>query len=297
MSTHFIPIKPAPALPKVCSYNSPTPSLTMLGFSTMNLINNLTVYERNLLLKPPHIVTIPLDELLNPRKNRFRKNSPPRPQNAWVIFRKDFENRLRTQHPNLLHSVNEISKMASEHWSKMPEVVKLYFKVLSKLARLRHKDAFPGYRYKPKGKSETWLFKNINKSAFVGNGNNNRIAYGDHGNNDTCYRLDESAIIEQQHNQRLENNVNLHINSISEDVECDSMFVDTGVEDVCQNEASNCDTIHRTIYPEHCYNTNPFWFAISQWPAQMFAQTPPQEYFYSLPANINIMGLNGKLIK
>ncbi|CAG8617563.1 7940_t:CDS:1 [Paraglomus occultum] len=290
MSTHFTPIKPAPASFEACSHNNnpPHPPYHMFDLSTINLIENLTVYERNLLLRPPYVMTIPLDNLLNPRKSRSRTNSPPRPQNAWVIFRKDFENRLRTQYSNLPHSVNKISKMASKHWSKLPRVVKQYFEVLSKLALLRHKAAFPGYRYRPKGKqqqSEVWVFKNINKSAFVADGNNHKITYGNHGNDN---RLDKPAIIGQQQNLCLESNANLH-NSINGDVECDRIFVDTGFKDVLQDEASDCNTIHPTIYSEHFCNANHFCFATSQRPAQM----PP---FYSLPDDINIMGLNGKLI-
>ncbi|CAG8575709.1 10499_t:CDS:1 [Paraglomus brasilianum] len=108
---------------------------------------SLSPLERNLLLNPPYPLNIPLDDLLG-NNRKIKKPFPPRPQNAWIIFRKNFESEFRSRYPN--SSVLEISRIASTHWKSQPDFVKNYFEVLSKLARQQHKHAYPGYTYAPR---------------------------------------------------------------------------------------------------------------------------------------------------
>ena len=100
--------------------------------------------ELNLLLHPPCILTISLDDVIGENR-RINKLAPPRPQNAWIIFRKNYESQLRSQNPG--YTVMQISKLASMEWKNQPCSVKNYFKTLSKLVRLQHKHDYPGYTY------------------------------------------------------------------------------------------------------------------------------------------------------
>ncbi|CAG8506186.1 5035_t:CDS:2 [Paraglomus brasilianum] len=166
MSNSYIPITASYSLAN--QFSSPTLSIDFI----LKYINTLTPSESKLLLDPPFNVDTSVDILLNPiNKNNTENNSPPRPQNAWVIFRKDFENRLRRLDPNHPHTVQDISKSASKSWKKQPDVVKKYFKLLSKLALKLHKETYPDYQYKPKvgrpkRKKKKWVFVQLDKDTF-----------------------------------------------------------------------------------------------------------------------------------
>src|SRR2546421_3717370 len=62
-------------------------------------INNLTTTEQELLHNPPYDLSISYDSILNPtrkrRNNSNKKNMPPRPQNAWELFRRNFQSQIR----------------------------------------------------------------------------------------------------------------------------------------------------------------------------------------------------------
>src|SRR5436190_17784407 len=63
-------------------------------------INNLTTTEHELFCNPPYDLSISYDSILNPtrkrRNNSNKKNMPPRPQNAWVLFRRNFQIRFKS---------------------------------------------------------------------------------------------------------------------------------------------------------------------------------------------------------
>ncbi|CAG8603044.1 4250_t:CDS:1 [Paraglomus brasilianum] len=104
------------------------PSIDMPTTLTFDL---LTPSEIDLLDHPPYILTLSLGILLDPTYNR--QPLPPRPQNAWIIFRGNFEGQLRAQHPHKLYTIHSVSKIASAQWKVQSDAVKKYFCVLSKL--------------------------------------------------------------------------------------------------------------------------------------------------------------------
>ncbi|CAG8479152.1 1758_t:CDS:1 [Paraglomus occultum] len=134
-----------------------------------------TPQEIDLLLNPPYMLTQSLDALLDPNQRQRKRDkdstTPPRPKNSWIIFRKDFESLLRALYPDECYSIQTISKLAGEIWKDLPDVVKQYFDVLAKLARQRHKDAYPNYTYKPRQRRQArranWLFKEVNKDKIM----------------------------------------------------------------------------------------------------------------------------------
>ncbi|CAG8567914.1 350_t:CDS:1 [Paraglomus brasilianum] len=151
--------------------------------------NSLTPFEIILLNWPPYNLTLSLDVLLNPTYKghikqrrckshvRQRQPLPPRPQNAWILYRRDFEYRLRAQFPTILYTIHDVSKIAGDQWKVQSDVVKEYFCVLSKLAREQHRLAFPDYVYKPKRtkqreKNGEVVFKNMDKTTFTSRQNN-----------------------------------------------------------------------------------------------------------------------------
>ncbi|CAG8489433.1 718_t:CDS:1 [Paraglomus brasilianum] len=170
------------------TYNAVTTTFSNVGsfndqsndsiFQSACYTSCLTHSELSLLTAPPYILTLPIDTLLNPipkhRRTRFKKDLPPRPQNSWVIFRKDFESQLRAQHPNAMYTLHEISAIAGVHWKNQPSNVKQYFRVLAKLALYQHNIMYPDYTYQPRKsrharrpRRSKALFKNLNKDAFM----------------------------------------------------------------------------------------------------------------------------------
>ncbi|CAG8473489.1 2226_t:CDS:1, partial [Paraglomus brasilianum] len=186
-----VPIKPATTLFIDQSHTSSSNTPATL----------LTLFEISLLIYPPYILTLCLDVLLDPTYNQ--RKSLPRSQNSWILFRKDFEGRLRAQFPDKSFTIHEVSKIAGNQWKVQPGLVKAYFGVLSKLAQERHKRAYPDYVYKPRRTKQRkrngeYLFKNMNKDTFTSRQNNRVHAYGTIRdtntiqNVDECYRVNES---------------------------------------------------------------------------------------------------------
>jgi hypothetical protein len=224
MSTHYVPIKPATTLIDAhlsadhCSLNinsfDSSSSADLASASTNGI---LTIYERNLIRNPPYHLTLSPESLLDPtrkhRKNRVKKNfSPPRPQNAWVIFRKNFEGQLRAQDQNKTRTIQEVSKMAGKEWKNQPNIVKQYFDALSKLAQHRHKIAYPNYSYRPKrnkqDKSKNWLFKEINKDRITGFENQKESTDSEKEN-----RADASTPTHNEENNQSEFNISGNFNN------------------------------------------------------------------------------------
>ncbi|CAG8469471.1 206_t:CDS:1 [Ambispora gerdemannii] len=105
----------------------------------------------------------------------------PRPQNAYLLFCRDFRERIKRNCPCdscaykkvgisqitaesqcvKNYSFKDVSKLASINWKMQSEEVKRYFHALSVLAKEIHKIEFPGYRYSPKPSRKN----NSNKSA------------------------------------------------------------------------------------------------------------------------------------
>ncbi|RHZ46548.1 hypothetical protein Glove_615g21 [Diversispora epigaea] len=134
--------------------------------------------DHELILNPPYKLTLSLDSLLLPtRKNR--KNKIPRPQNAWVLFRKDYEANKRIQFPDQLFKMKTVSVNAGDEWKIQSSQVKIYFEILSKLARAKHKIMYPDYKYTPKRRSSNnkdWVFY---KTLVLGEDNQIKINQDD----------------------------------------------------------------------------------------------------------------------
>ncbi|KAF0559083.1 MATA-HMG [Gigaspora margarita] len=106
---------------------------------------------------PPYDLTIKIEQLILPPKNsrkaaKFRKDpsssSPPRPQNAFLLFRRDFYAKLTLKQTKM--RTGEVSRLASEEWRKQPKEVLRFFEILEQLAKDRHSQEYPDYKYSPK---------------------------------------------------------------------------------------------------------------------------------------------------
>ncbi|RIB07825.1 hypothetical protein C2G38_1915178, partial [Gigaspora rosea] len=74
-----------------------------------------------------------------------------RPQNEFILFRKEYIAYAKEQDPIRTRSISidEISKEASQRWKSLPFQVKQLFTILAEIADKRHKLMYPDYVYKP----------------------------------------------------------------------------------------------------------------------------------------------------
>ncbi|CAG8535189.1 8483_t:CDS:1, partial [Ambispora gerdemannii] len=64
--------------------------------------------------------------LTNPAKKREK---PPRPQNSWIIFQKDYEANLRLFDPNVKHNIKHTAKKCcSLKWKHHQELLSKYWR-------------------------------------------------------------------------------------------------------------------------------------------------------------------------
>ncbi|CAG8531100.1 13208_t:CDS:1 [Ambispora gerdemannii] len=128
----------------------------------MNNNEYLTETELQLLNEPPYELTLPIEELTKPaKKKRDDSDKPPRPQNSWIIFRKDCEANLRLRSPYVKQKVKHTAKECSLKWKSQSSEVKHFFKTLEKIAHENHKHMYPNYKYKPKNA------KDLNYKKFI----------------------------------------------------------------------------------------------------------------------------------
>src|SRR5688572_22406686 len=84
--------------------------------------------EFDILFKPPCELYIPIEELISPGNKR--KNSPKIPQNAFILYLKNYR-----KTPGSPNKFGDASKEAGYAWNKKEsDDVRKYFKLLEKLA-------------------------------------------------------------------------------------------------------------------------------------------------------------------
>ncbi|RIA80444.1 high mobility group box domain-containing protein, partial [Glomus cerebriforme] len=95
---------------------------------------------------PTHI---PLEQLLAPcKKTRGKKGRITRPQNAFILYRKDLQDKIKNENPQA--DFKEISKIAGNRWKNEADQVKNNYTLLATLGGLVHQDLFPNYKYQPR---------------------------------------------------------------------------------------------------------------------------------------------------
>ncbi|KAF0507832.1 MATA-HMG [Gigaspora margarita] len=106
---------------------------------------------------PPYPLTLEVEELISPLKNsrratKFRKHPsvslPPRPLNKFLLFRRDFHAKMIRQGMKMPYA--KVSSLISQEWNKQPANVLRFFEILENLAKDKHNEMYPDYRYSPK---------------------------------------------------------------------------------------------------------------------------------------------------
>jgi hypothetical protein len=94
--------------------------------------------------------TLPIEHLISP-KIKSRKGNIPRPQNPFVIYRRDFMAKLTAKYgPEIASNLPFISKKAGNWWKHENQEVKNIYETLADLAKKVHERMYPGYIFKPR---------------------------------------------------------------------------------------------------------------------------------------------------
>jgi len=96
-----------------------------------------------------------VNELISPSQmsRTFRRDeSIPRPQNAFIIYRRNLVASLKEKCGDV--RFRDISDEASEAWRNERQEVKQFFKCLAVMGKIVHSQKWPGYIYKPKRKAK-----------------------------------------------------------------------------------------------------------------------------------------------
>jgi len=87
-----------------------------------------------------------------PRRRSSAKaelDSPPRPPNAFILYRRQQQAHLRRACPGL--HLRTASKLIAVWWKSEPESVRVHYRTEAELEKRIHREKYPDYQYKPKG--------------------------------------------------------------------------------------------------------------------------------------------------
>ncbi|GAA5836374.1 hypothetical protein JCM9279_000368 [Rhodotorula babjevae] len=90
-----------------------------------------------------------------PSPTRTRSDRPPRPMNAWLLFRTAQLRQMQEDNPGLRKSQGELSKLISEMWKSVSPEVKQGYEDLARQRKVEHQRIYPDYRYAPTIKPAT----------------------------------------------------------------------------------------------------------------------------------------------
>ncbi|CAB4495947.1 uncharacterized protein OCT59_021570 [Rhizophagus irregularis] len=106
-------------------------------------------------------VSLPIEKLICPKK-KSRKGNIPRPQNSFVIYRRDFMAKVKLNYGHEISSnLPFVSTKAAKWWSSENSEVKNTYQIIADLARKVHIRVYPNYVFKPKKRPNKYTIKDI----------------------------------------------------------------------------------------------------------------------------------------
>src|SRR5205814_295939 len=121
------------------------------------------------------------------RAIKYRKTGegkPPRPQNNWMLYRRDMNERLNLTSKDYveLKSSSKKSKKISEMWNNERKEVRDLFSLLARWAEEEHSKIYKDYKYRPEKNQESK--SNGGRKAKKNNDNDNNV---NNVNNDNIF--------------------------------------------------------------------------------------------------------------
>ncbi|CAG8632788.1 18538_t:CDS:1 [Acaulospora morrowiae] len=98
---------------------------------------------------------IPLSELITPFENA-RTQKIPRPQNKFVIYRRNLQMQMATELGMVpVRKLESVSKIAGRRWREEASEIKELFGLISECAKKVHNFLYPDYVYRPRRSATT----------------------------------------------------------------------------------------------------------------------------------------------
>jgi hypothetical protein len=162
-----------------------------------------------------------LQELLSP-SNATRSKSIPRPQNPWVLYRKNISKGLI----GLNMSTGEISGIASNFWNEIPERESQFWTELSHITKEIHSIEYSNYKYSPVRSH------NQNKSS--------KEVISQNTNLDTSVSKDSSEIVSHTTSE-IDISPEIDINLSEIDIDMSEVDIDMVAADLFQSDFLDVD--------------------------------------------------------
>ncbi|GES81447.1 HMG box protein [Rhizophagus clarus] len=112
-----------------------------------------TTYINNQLIDNNTVMMNSQQQPLSQRSTKRRRNrdTPPRPLNSFMIYRREYQKKIKEQNPNILLSeLSRISKSAADKWASEPQQVKQIYAEKARAEKERHMKLYPNYVYCPR---------------------------------------------------------------------------------------------------------------------------------------------------
>jgi hypothetical protein len=111
--------------------------------------------EPNIIETISNQVFLPIKELIAPLPKKSRTSKVPRPQNPFVIYRRDTQAKLMVEKGSKFGSkLDFVSRVASKNWKNASSEIRNIYSFLAQLAKKVHEETYPDYVYQPKKRSE-----------------------------------------------------------------------------------------------------------------------------------------------
>lgn len=98
-----------------------------------------------------------------PSRHRERKVQPPRPPNAWILYRSFKFSEIRQGNERLSQAA--VSKLISSMWKNETEHVRRHFERLAEDKKAEHQQLYPDYRFAPQRKEDKMREKEERKQS------------------------------------------------------------------------------------------------------------------------------------
>lgn len=81
-------------------------------------------------------------------------DQPPRPPNAWILYRSDRVREMPPPLPGQLRTQADVSKAISEQWRNESEATRAEYERRAEMKKAEHHTRYPDYRFRPKTKEQ-----------------------------------------------------------------------------------------------------------------------------------------------
>ena len=87
-------------------------------------------------------------------RTRSAVEQPPRPPNAWILYRSDRVREMPPPFPGQVRTQSDVSKAISAQWRNESEATRAEYERRAEIKKAEHHRLYPDYRFQPKSKEQ-----------------------------------------------------------------------------------------------------------------------------------------------